>query len=423
MKILAIAIKDLTRSLRSLFLLGMAIAAPLVITLLMYFALGSFASGDVSLTPIRVGVVNQDRLPPAAPLETPLGASVRAMFFDQSVADWIDARDLPDEAAARAALNAAEIGVAVIIPPDFTAAYLSGNRREIITILQDPTLTIAPTVVRDMVVSLLDGVAGGGIAYETINARLAETGGSLDPSVIPALFERYAAWYAAFQRAFFHSPDQAALVVRAPVAADSTAGGFQTIFSLLMVGQLIFFSFFTAAYAMNSILEEAEEGTLARLFTTPTNRTAILAGKYLAVFLTVLLQGGVMLLLGRLLFDTRWGAATSLLLALLGQVFAAVGLAVLLVSLIKTSRQSGFIFGGGLTALGMLSGLFTTNIAMPESFNAIAAFTPQGWALKAWKVSIAGQPPGDAVVPFLVLLGMGLVMFSIGAVFFRRRFA
>lgn len=423
MKILDIAIKDLTRSMRSLFLIGMSIAAPLVITLLMYFAFGSLASGDVSLTPIRVGVVNQDQLPVGAPLQSALGASVRSMFFDESVAAWIEARDFPDEAAARTALNAAEIGAAVIIPPDFTAAYLSGSARVPITILQDPTLTIAPTVVRDMVVSMLDGVAGGGVAFQTISTRMAESGSNPDPLTVANLIQRYADWYAAFQRAFFHSPDEAALVVRAPAASETGTTGIQALIALVMAGQLIFFSFFTGAYAMTSILEEAEEGTLARLFTTPTDRTTILAGKFLAVLFTVLLQGGIMLLLGRVLFGVHWGAPATVALALLGQVFAAVGLAVLLVSLIKTSRQSGPIFGGGLTALGMLGGLFTTNIDMPESFNAIANFIPHGWVLKAWRLSINGQPASELVVPFLVLLAMGLIMFFIGAALFRRRFA
>jgi ABC-type transport system involved in multi-copper enzyme maturation permease subunit len=54
---------------------------------------------------------------------------------------------------------------------------------------------------------------------------------------------------------------------------------------------MIFFSFFTASYAMQTILQEDEEGTLARLFTTPTPRSSILAGKFLAVFFTVIIQG------------------------------------------------------------------------------------------------------------------------------------
>ena len=423
MKIIAIAFKDLTRSLRSLFLIGMALAAPLLITLLIYFAFGSMKSGDVSMTSIRVGVVDADVLPLNAPLEAPLGRSVHDMFFDESVKAWITASDYADESSARAAVNSQEIGVAVIIPATFTQDYLGSGAKSPITILQDPTLTIGPTVVSEMVTSLLEGVAGGGVAYRVSNARMLANGKTLEPAGIQVLIQAYANWYAGFQRALFHSPEQAILAVTTPAAAGKSSNGMQSMMGLVMAGQLIFFSFFTGAYAMLSILQESEEGTLARLFTTPTNHTLILLGKFLAVFLTVLFQGIVLLVAGRLIFGIRWGEPGTIVLALLGQMVASVGLAVLLVSFIKTSKQAGPIFGGALTGFGMLSGLFTTNIAMPESFKAISNFTPQGWVLKAWTLSLAGQPATEMVVPCLVLVAMGLVMFAIGAQLFRKRYA
>jgi len=403
-------------------LLGMTLAVPLLITLLIYFAFGSMTSGDVSMTAIKVGVVNADMLPAGAQLDTPLGESVRSMFFDDSVRSWITATDYADEDAARAALNAQQIGVAVIIPGAFTQDYLAGKTTTPILILQDPTLTIGPTVVRNMVTSLLDGVAGGGVAFKTIQARLEANGKTLDPAGIPGLLEQYSRWYADFQRALFHSPEKAALLVTSPSIGEGARNNLQSMMGLVMAGQLIFFSFFTGAYAMASILQEAEEGTLARLFTTPTNRTLILAGKFLAVFLTVLFQGIFLMIAGRLIFGVRWGEPGAALLALLGQMIASVGLAVLLISFIKNSKQVGPIFGGALTLLGMLSGLFTTNIAMPSSFNAIGSFTPQGWVLKAWKLSLAGQPASEMIGPFLVLVAMGSVMFALGAVMFRRRY-
>ncbi len=423
MKILDVALKDLLRSTRSLFLIGMALVAPLLVTGLIYFAFGSLTSGDVSMTAIQVGVVNADVLPEGAALDVTLGENTRSMFFDDSVKSWITASDYPDEAAARAALDARQIGVAIMIPPTFTTNYLAGKTGAPVVILQDPTLTIGPGVVRDMIRSFIDGVAGGGVAYQVIRERLDANGKTIDPAVIPALFERYSEWYADFQRALFHTPERAAMVVAAPAAGGETSDSLQAMMGLVMAGQLIFFSFFTGAYAMTSILEESEEGTLARLFTTPTNRVMILLGKFLAVFLTVLFQGIVLLVAGRLLFGIRWGEPLSIGLAAVGQMIASVGLAVLLVSFIKTSKQAGPIFGGALTALGMISGLFTTNINMPAGFNAMGNFTPQGWALKAWKLSLAGQPAGEMLLPFLALVAMGVVMFAIGARLFSRRFA
>ena len=422
MKILDIAFKDLVRSARSFFLIGMTLAAPLLITVLIYFAFGSMTSGDVSMTAIKVGVVNADLLPTDAPLEVPLGEIIRSVFFDDSVKSSITASDYEDEAAARAAVDAQEIGVAIIIPVTFTTDYLAGKKDTTITILQDPTLTIGPTMVRNIVTASLDGFVGGDIALKVINARMTANGKTLDPGSFLSVRERYTNWYADFQRALFHSPEKAALVVTSPEVSGESQDSFQAMIGLVMSGQLIFFSFFTGAYAMMSILQESEEGTLARMFTTPTDRTTILAGKFLAVLFTVIIQGVVLLIAGHYLFKINWGEAGSFTLSLLGQMFASVGLAVLLVSFIKTSKQAGPIFGGALTGLGMISGLFTTNIPI-AAFDTMGNFTPQGWVLKAWKLSLAGQPASELIVPFLVLVAMGVVMFAIGAVMFRKRFA
>lgn len=188
---------------------------------------------------------------------------------------------------------------------------------------------------------------------------------------------------------------------------------------------MIFFAFFTGGYPMMSILREDEEGTLARLFSTPTGRADILAGKFLAVVLTVTLQGMVLMTAGHYAFGIAWGQPAAVALATLGQVLAASGLGVLLISFVKTSKQGGPVLGGGLTALGMLGGLFTANIpgGMPATFQMLANLTPQGWVLKGWKLALAGSAPADLVLPFVISLALGVAMFAIGAAMFKKRYA
>jgi len=426
MKILDIALKDLTRSFRSAFAIGMMIVAPLVLTGLIYFAFGNMTSGDVSMTAIQVGVVDADQLPADSMLDVPIGENIRSMFFDESVQSWIVARDYPDEAAARAALDRQEIGVAVIVPPNFSERYMSGDKDVQVLIVSDPTLSIGPAVVQDMVTMMVDGVAGGGIAIETIMERLKAKGIQPDPAQIPSWIERYTNWYIDFQRDLFHHPDKAALLLVAPAAGQNeTSNPLTQMIGLTMAGQMIFFAFFTGGNAMLSILREDEEGTLARLFTTPTDRTHILTGKFLAVFFTVCVQGIVLMVAGRLAFGIQWGQPVSVILAFIAQIVAAAGLGVLLISFVKTAKQGGPVLGGGLSILGMLGGLFTTNIpgGMPEAFNAIGNFIPQGWVLKIWRMALDGNATGDLLVPFIVTIVMGIVMFAIGAVMFRRRYA
>ena len=378
------------------------------------------------MTAIKVGVVNADQLPSDSVLDAPIGDNIRSMFFDDSVKSWIEASDYPDESAVRAAVDKQEIGVAVIIPQNFSERYLSGEKDLQVLIVSDPTLSIGPAVVEDMVTMMVDGVAGGGIAIQTIMERLQANGTQPDQSQIPAWIERYGNWYRDFQRDLFHNPDSAALVVVAPSAGEAeTANPLTQMMGLTMAGQMIFFAFFTGGNSMMSILREHEEGTLARLFTTPTDRTKILMGKFVAVFITVLLQGLVLMVAGRFAFGVQWGKPVSIALALTAQVFAAVGLGVLLISFVKSTKQGGPVLGGGLTMLGMLGGLFTANIpgGMPAAFDAIGNFVPQGWVLKGWRMALDGSAAGDLLIPFFVTVMMGIIMFAIGAMMFKRRYA
>jgi ABC-type multidrug transport system permease subunit len=295
-----------------------------------------------------------------------------------------------------------------------------------VRIVSDPTLSIGPAVVEDMVTMMVDAVAAGGITIQTILERQQANGTQADPAQIPSWIERFGTWYTDFQRDLFHRPDEAALVLVAPSAGETeTVDPLRKMMGFTMAGQMIFFAFFTAGYAMTSLLAESEEGTLARLFTTPTDRTSILTGKFVAVFITVILQGLVLMIAGYFAFGVQWGKPLSVTLALIAQVIAAAGLGVLLISFVKSTKQSGPVLGGGLTVLGMLGGLFTANIpgGMPAAFNALANFVPQGWVLKSWRLALAGLPVADLFIPFSVTVLMGLVMFAIGARMFRRRFA
>ena len=426
MKILDIALKDLTRSFRSVFAIGMMVIAPLMLTGLIYFAFGGASKGTPSMPAIKVGFVNLDVLPADASLDVPLGNNIRSMFFDDSVKSWITASDYTNEASARKALDNQEIGVAVIVPQKFTERFLSGDKDVQVLVVNDPTLSIGPSVVQNMVTMMVDGVSGGGIALETFQSRQEANAIATDPAQIPTWIGRYTTWYADFQRNLFHHPDQAAFVVVAPSAGETeTTNPIQKTMGLTMAGQMIFFAFFTGAYSMMSILQESEEGTLARLFTTPTDRTSILTGKFVAVFFTVILQGLVLMVAGHYAFGINWGEPVGVAIALLGQVVAATGLGVLLIAFVKSTRQGGPVLGGGLTTLGMLGGLFTASIpgGLPAAMNVIANFTPQGWVLKTWRMVMDGQSASDLLGPFAVMVGMGVVMFVIGAVMFRKRFA
>ena len=119
MKILDIAFKDLVRSFRSLFAVGMMFVAPLLITGLIFFAFGGLSAGTgrYNLPPLTVVVFNHDE-----PLEgqPAFGQMLVDYFNDPAMPEWLEVQTAATEAEARAVVNNQQAGVALLIPASFS---------------------------------------------------------------------------------------------------------------------------------------------------------------------------------------------------------------------------------------------------------------------------------------------------------------
>ena len=429
MTILDIAFKDLVRSFRSLFAVGMMFGAPLLITGLIYFAFGGLSGGTgrINLPQLTVAVVNQDEPVTGEPA---FGDMLLTYFADPAMPTWLHVRPFATEAEGRAAVNQRTAGVALIIPPGFSRALLAeqgpgpaASVTPALTLINDPTLTIGPQIVQDLVRLFVDSVTGARIALTTAADQAQARHVAVDPAALQALGLQYAAWAADTERNIHHSAAPI-LAVRAPAAAaNAPANDVARLMGSIMAGMLVFFVFFTGANTAQSILQEDEEGTLARLFTTPVSRTAILGGKFVAVSLTIGVQAVVLVIASALMFKIDWGQPASLVLVLVGITLAAAGFGVCLLSFVKGLRQSGPMIGGVLSVTGMLGGLFTSGIAMPVAFETINLLLPQGWAFRGLKLVLDGADIGSVLVPVLVSAAIGAGLFVIGALSFRRRYA
>jgi ABC-2 type transport system permease protein len=191
----------------------------------------------------------------------------------------------------------------------------------------------------------------------------------------------------------------------------------------VMAGMIIFFVFFTGANSASMIIQEDEDGTLARLYTTPTSLKKILGGKLASVVVTLAIQVFILLFASRFIFNIQWGAPLTVLPVIVGLVSAASGFGIFLMSFIRTSQQAGIVQGGVMTLMGMLGGLFTAFIQdTPAALNTIALFTPQGWAMRSMKLALAGARPLEVLVPVAILLAMGFIFYMASIFTFRRRF-
>jgi ABC-2 type transport system permease protein len=194
--------------------------------------------------------------------------------------------------------------------------------------------------------------------------------------------------------------------------------------SSMMTGMLVFFAFFTAGFMAETILKEEEDGTLQRLFTTPTARATVLGGKFAAIFLMVIVQVFVVMISASLIFKITWGDPLLVALSIVGLVICAAGFGLFLLSLVKNTRQAGPVIGGVMTVCAMLGGLYSMTIPNAPAFmDTLSLFVPQGWVMRSWKSALNGGQLLDVLVPMLVAAVIGAVLFGIGTMNFRKRYA
>ena len=429
MKSIDIALKDMKRSYRSAVGLVFMFVLPLLTTTLFYFMFGNLASGgefDLPVTRVIIADLDQgspDLLtqlasaPGGLPAET-LGEIVVLALQSEDLSDLLDVTLAADAAAARASVDRQQAEVAVIIPADFSRQFSTPQGQATLEFYQDPTLTIAPGIVRSILNRFLDGMAGTKITVE-VAMREGGTG-------IASRIGEVVQLYLAVSLAQAEGPAAALIDVQPPGTTQEVSSPLVRIIGPIMGGMMIFYAFYTGFATAQSILREEEERTLPRLFTTPIPQAAILTGKLLAVFLTVLVQVVVLLIAAYVIFGIRWGEIAAVALMASGTVITASSFGVFFNSMLRSTRQSGALFGGVLTITGMIGMISIFVQGSPSAAtlgNTVSLLVPQGWAVRAMVQAMDGAGAPTLGPALLGMLVWSAAFFAIGVWRFNRRYA
>ena len=193
------------------------------------------------------------------------------------------------------------------------------------------------------------------------------------------------------------------------------------VLALLAPGMALMFLMYTVSYGGRTLLNERNQGTLARLLVSPTNATQILGGKMIGIFLTGAAQMFILILGTTILFQLQWGDSLGLAALVLAAVFGAVGWGMLLTALVKTPGQVSTIGSAMMLTFGILGGAFINVNAMPVWIRYISKITPNAWGMDGFTTLALGGGLHDILTPILALLAMGLLLFAIAVMLFRRR--
>jgi len=434
MKILDIALKDLTRSFRSAFAVIFMFGVPLLVTGMFYLMFGNIAqNGGFDLPRTKVVIANMDEGGPkfqVNPKNIPGGRKAETMgdlivniLESDEMADLIEVTFASDPQAARTAVDNQQAQVAIIIPADFSEQFADVREGQaVIEFYQDPTLTIGPAIMRSILNRFLDSMGGVSIA---VNVFMDEA----DPSQY-ALTGQVIQGYLDTSLALSEDLQGELLDVRAPAGVEKNAEEesqniLLSIVGPIMGGMMIFYAFFTGTSTAQSILKEEEERTLPRLFTTPTSQATILTGKLLSVFMTVCVQIIVLLIAARFIFGIQWGEPLSVILTAVGIIFSASAFGIFINSFLKNTKQAGVLFGGVLTVTGMLGMISIFAMGAPGAArlgDTVSLLVPQGWAIRGLMQSMNGEPVSAVLVTCLVSLVWSAAFFIIGVMRFNRRY-
>jgi ABC-2 type transport system permease protein len=410
-KIWAIAAKDLLSTLRNRPALVMMLVAPLALAALLGFAFGGGTNG-FNIAATKVVVANLDT--GGAGAGQSAGASIQEILTSKDLADVLETKTVSTAQAARKAVDDGDAAVAVIVPEDFSAVVFGSDptAKSDVELYENPTTQIGGSIVEGVVGQVLADFNGARAAAAGAVALRSES----DPPAMQVA--------ATAAESFSHAGGVSAglqIAQRSPKVGKS--GEEVSVSGLILAGMMVFFMFFGAANVARSILTEDRDGTMPRLFTTPTRRGTIIAGKFVSTFLTVLAQAIVLLIAGRLIFGIHWGRLDAVIVLTVVTAGVAGGLALLVISFARTPAQAGAIGSGIYLVLALLGGNFTGTAQTGTTYALIQKFTPNGWLLHGWDTAMRGGGAPDLRWQALVPLGFAVAFFFFAVLRMRRRFA
>ncbi|HEX6264288.1 MAG TPA: ABC transporter permease [Actinomycetota bacterium] len=338
-----IAEKDLRQRMRDRTALLVGVLLPFALASILALTLGGAAEGDLDLD---IGLVDLDRGAVADRFEETLRAA------DVGTVHPLGDRDVAERRAEEGALDAA-----FVLPVDLSARSTSGGGGSI-EVIGSPDSDLGPLVATSIARSFaarLDGIA---IAVATAS-ETPEDG----PSIADAA---------------------ARLPPAATLDISVTADEGVTPSTFAAIGMAVFFLFFTVEFGIRSVIEEREQGTLARLLAAPIRPASVLIGKGLASFVVGVLSTSLLVVATTLLLDASWGPLIGVALLVLTGVGTAVAVTSFVATFATTSTQAGNYASIVAVVGGLLGGTFFPISQAPGLLASARFLSPQGWLMEGF---------------------------------------
>lgn len=274
----------------------------------------------------------------------------------------------------------------------------------------DQRVLIAQNIVTGMVNQLVIQQFAGAAAVHQVEQVCHQPGNTCAPTTIdPATIARMVGT----------ATTQATQTAQVALLAAGQAPKVNT-FDQIVPGYALFFALFSINAAAATILQEKEDGTFRRLLIAPIHKYSLLGGKLLAQFLLILLQLAILMGVGYLVFHMHIGSWLGVVLLLIGASFAATGLGILLVSVVKTRRQLAPVVTLVTLVTSAIGGAWWPLFLEPAWMQQVAKVGLTAWAMEGLNgIMIFGKDVAQVFPDILGLFAYGIICFLIALRFFR----
>ena len=365
--------KDLKTRLRDRSAVLIGIVVPLGLALIFNSIFGGITGNSKA---IALGVVNADRGAASARFVSGvLGAVGRTGVIAIHVE--------PTAARARALTANGTLDAAIVIPAGFSARVAS-QRPAAMQVIGNVGNPISTEIARSIAGSYAADLNRVRLSVATVLAAGGSSAGS--PARVQALAARAAA--------------AAAPVAVADVSAKSKQLDQKSFFA---AGMAVFFLFFTVQFGVTSLLEERNDGTLARLVAAPISRVSIIAGKLLTSFMLGLISMFVLVVATTVLFHASWGNPVGVAVLVISAILAATGIMALIATFAKNSEQAANWQSVVAVVLGLLGGTFFPVSLAPGILSRLTFVAPQAWFMRGLG-DLRGGSLSAVWVPALAML-------------------
>ncbi len=404
MRILDIALKDLSQILRDRRSLLFLVAMPIGFTVFMAFAYRGSPDSPSADNRLALAWVDHDG-----------GAALGQALADQLATSDAVRLEPMDEAAALAAVRQKVVAGALIIPAGFSSGRQAGETPQLVLVADAASTTGQSLyqVMRGPVTQLLSAVEIADVSVEAVAAQA-----TLDDSARASEFE--AAFAAARQKwaATDNTTRVQTQVAAAPKANDPYGGN---PYNMASPGILVQFVIFGLVTSGQILVQERKTRTLQRMLTTSLSPAAAIGGHFLAIFTLTFLQQLLLVGFGQLALGVDYLREPLGILAVMATLSLCAGSIGLLIGVMAQHEQQVVLYS--LIAMFVFSALGGTWFPLEtagRAFAAIGRLTPSAWAMIGFQnIVVRGLNLNSTLLPAGVLLAYAVGFFGLAVWRFR----